>query len=79
MIRTDTLSCPSPLLSFIFKGTLLQEKQKTGFSVLTTIEFNLPVKFTISANDGLRTFNLKKPLITSYELKATSYELRYKV
>jgi hypothetical protein len=31
---------------FYFKGTPSLEKNKTGFSVLTTIELNLPVEFT---------------------------------
>jgi hypothetical protein len=35
-------------------------KHTTGFSVLTTVEFNLLVEFTYPANDRLRTFNLKK-------------------
>jgi hypothetical protein len=37
-----------------------ERSKKNSFSVLTTIELNLPVEFTISVNDGLRTFNLKK-------------------
>jgi hypothetical protein len=58
-----------------FKGTLSREEHKTGISCFTTIEMNLLVEFTDLANDGLCTFNLKKPGTTSYELKAMSYEL----
>ncbi len=45
---------------FIFKGSPSRKERKTCFSVLTTIELNLPVEFTNPANDGLRTINLKK-------------------
>ncbi len=40
--------------------TPAREVKKNGFSVITTTELNLPVEFTISVDDGLRTFNLKK-------------------
>jgi hypothetical protein len=34
-----------------FKGTPSQAEHKTGFSLFTTIEMNLPVKLTNPAND----------------------------
>jgi hypothetical protein len=43
-----------------FKGTLSREELKSGISFFTTIEMNLLVEFRDPANDGLRTFNLKK-------------------
>jgi hypothetical protein len=47
-------------LFFKIKGMPSREEHKTSF-VVFTIEMNLLVKFTNPENDGLRTFNLKKP------------------
>ncbi len=65
-------------LFFKIKGMPSREEHKTSF-VVFTIEMNLLVKFTNPENDGLRTFNLKKPWITSYELRDTRYKLRAKI
>ncbi len=51
-MRTDKLSCQKYLL-LKNKGTPSRKDHKTGFSVLTTIELNLLVKFTYLANNGL--------------------------
>ncbi len=68
----------------MLKGHPSERRKITGFNVLTIIELNLLVGFTIPVNDGLNTFNLKKTMnhklwAKSYELKAESYELRYKL
>ncbi len=51
---------------------------RNGFSILTTIESILMVKFTNPANEGFLTFNLNKLWITSYELLATIQTTIYK-
>jgi hypothetical protein len=65
-----------------FKGTPSQEEHKIGFSVLTTIELNLPVEFTKFCKrrapyiEFKETTNQQLPA-KSYERKALSYELRH--
>jgi hypothetical protein len=44
-IRIDELDCRQ-VCFFNFTGTPSQEKHKTGFSILKTIELNLLVEFT---------------------------------
>jgi hypothetical protein len=67
MMRTDKLSCRKYLL-FGNKGTPSRKKDKTDFSVLTTIQLNLLDEFTYPANDGLRTMNLEIYLLPAADL-----------
>jgi hypothetical protein len=46
----------------MLKGHPSERRKITGFNVLTIIELNLLVGFTIPVNDGLNTFNLKKTM-----------------
>jgi hypothetical protein len=65
---------------FIFKETPSQEKHKTSFDVLTTIELNLQVELTKSSKRWAAYIQFNrffyKSQATSYELKATSCELQ---
>jgi hypothetical protein len=56
-----------------FKGTPSREEHKIGFSVLTTIELNLPVEFTKFCKRRAPYIEfLKKPCM-NHQLRAKSY------
>jgi hypothetical protein len=80
-IRIDKLHCRQ-VFYLNFKGTPSREEHKIGFSVLTTIELNLPVEFTKFCKRRTPYIEFKKNMkhqlrAKSYELKALSYELRH--
>ncbi len=72
--RSALITYPGAFVHFFnLKGNSCESSKKQVWaSWHLCIELNLPVNFTISANDGLRTFNLQKLWMTSYELQATS-------
>jgi hypothetical protein len=78
MIRIDELYCRQVCL-LNFKGTPSREEHKIGFSVLTTIELNLPVEFIKFCKRRAPYIEFKETMnhqlrAKSYELKALSYE-----